>query len=185
MCHSNCPFSTATPGHIWTELLYALLHILLSHHTRKQHLREPQMPSHKALSPAEMLSTVQGFASITYAESSTNENSYTENKNVPQRPQQEREGGEQEDYTYARSKALYPVVRPTWYSTKRNLVAQWGSPNLLGRQRPTASPGTTFAAAHGNSHYAAPLVPDNNTRRAHNAGSLDDSCEAETGRSWN
>lgn len=60
-----------------------------------------------------------------------------------------------------------------------------GSPNLLGRQRPTASPGTTFAAAHGNSHYAAPLVPDNNTRRAHNAGSLDDSCEAETGRSWN
>lgn len=87
VCHSNCPFSAATPGHIWTELLYALLHILLFHHTHKQHLREPQMPSHKALSPAEMLSTVQEFASITYAESSTNENSYTENKNVPQRPQ--------------------------------------------------------------------------------------------------
>lgn len=126
VCHSNCPFSTATPGHIWTELLYALLHILLFHYTRKQHLREPQMPPHKALSPAEMLSTVQGLASITYAESSTNENSYTENKNVPQGPQQEREGGEQEDYTYARSKALYPVVRPTWYSMKRNLVPQWG-----------------------------------------------------------
>lgn len=126
MCHSNCPFSTTTPGHIWTELLYALLHILLFHYTRKQHLREPQMPSHKALSPTEMLSTVHELASITYAESSTNENSYTEDKNVPQGPQQEREGGGQEDYTHARLKALYPVVRPPRHSTKRNLGTQRG-----------------------------------------------------------
>lgn len=36
MCHSNCPFSIATPGYIWTELLSAPLRILLFHYTRKQ-----------------------------------------------------------------------------------------------------------------------------------------------------
>lgn len=43
----------------------------------------------------------------------------------------------------------------------------------------------TIFAARENPHNTAPLVPDNNKRTAHNAGSLDDSCEAETGRSWN
>lgn len=103
------------------------------------------MPSHKALPPTEMLSTVQGLASITYAQSSTNENRYTENTNVTQGPQREREGEEQSDDTYARSKASRSAQQ------EASPASQWGAlPDYLAGRGPLRAQWATFAAAREN-----------------------------------
>lgn len=111
VCHSNCPFSITTPGHVWTELLLnAMPQILLFHYTRKQHLKESPKCHHiRHYRPLKHFSHCARTRTnhIRWKLHKRKQLQHGEEKSATRAAAGEREG---EEETYARSKVQYPVV---------------------------------------------------------------------------